>query len=321
MIQDTIKDNKTIEKNIKDDLSLRAYFLSLKAKKIASAFYLLTDPMPSHEPLKWKLRDLSVCLMVELFKGQKNNGNNYISIKDTVTHLLSFIDVTFISGLISEMNYSILKKELSIFKNTMERDQLSCFDKKITDEVKMVLQHDQLEVSKNFVNLPVDLERSLEIEKRIKKTEGEVLESFYKRQIIKDSIHKRHNDVLYESKKNNSSVLQHKNIVSNDQTKIEDGHDANSDVNKSEIVNHDRVISTKQNGEKSFRKESILSILREGNELTIKEIISLLGGVSHSEKTVQRDLLDMVANGVIRKAGERRWSKYSVAQTAPENQA
>jgi len=31
-----------------------------------------------------------------------------------------------------------------------------------------------------------------------------------------------------------------------------------------------------------------------------------------SEKTIQRELLDLVQRGVIKKEGERRWSRYSL---------
>jgi len=43
----------------------------------------------------------------------------------------------------------------------------------------------------------------------------------------------------------------------------------------------------------------------------IKDITSLIG--DYSEKTVQRDLVALVKAGVLKKEGERRWSKYMLA--------
>jgi len=31
-----------------------------------------------------------------------------------------------------------------------------------------------------------------------------------------------------------------------------------------------------------------------------------------SEKTIQRELLDLVEKGIVKKEGERRWSRYSL---------
>ena len=44
------------------------------------------------------------------------------------------------------------------------------------------------------------------------------------------------------------------------------------------------------------------------NEYTIKDIALHIPGVS--EKTVQRDLQALVSAGVLKRKGERRWSRY-----------
>lgn len=59
------------------------------------------------------------------------------------------------------------------------------------------------------------------------------------------------------------------------------------------------------------RKEKILSVIKQKGDVTIKDIASEIEGVS--EKTVQRDLVDLLAKGSIKKRGERRWTTYSVA--------
>ena len=56
------------------------------------------------------------------------------------------------------------------------------------------------------------------------------------------------------------------------------------------------------------RKEAILGILKNKGETTIKDIASNIAGCS--EKTIQRDLNEMVEKGQIKKKGERRWTTY-----------
>jgi hypothetical protein len=62
---------------------------------------------------------------------------------------------------------------------------------------------------------------------------------------------------------------------------------------------------------KDSRKQSILGLLGKGGNLTIKDFAQILSDCS--EKTIQRELLQLVAQGVLKKEGERRWSRYSLA--------
>lgn len=61
---------------------------------------------------------------------------------------------------------------------------------------------------------------------------------------------------------------------------------------------------------KSHRKEQILKIIKDKVEVTIKDITLVIRDCS--EKTIQRELIDMLSSGLIKKTGERRWSKYSL---------
>lgn len=58
------------------------------------------------------------------------------------------------------------------------------------------------------------------------------------------------------------------------------------------------------------RRERILTILKDKGEATIKDISEQV--TDCSEKTIQRELIDLIKDGIIVRQGERRWSKYSV---------
>lgn len=58
------------------------------------------------------------------------------------------------------------------------------------------------------------------------------------------------------------------------------------------------------------RREAVLSVIRNKKKASIKDISTLIRGVS--EKTIQRELLALIATGVVLKQGERRWSTYSL---------
>jgi len=58
------------------------------------------------------------------------------------------------------------------------------------------------------------------------------------------------------------------------------------------------------------RREAILSILKEKGPSSIKDISTMVRGVS--EKTIQRELQALVTEGSLSKTGERRWTTYTL---------
>lgn len=66
-------------------------------------------------------------------------------------------------------------------------------------------------------------------------------------------------------------------------------------------------LNTKED-KKSVRKEQVISWLKDKSWTSIAEIAKALPDCG--SKTVQRELLEMVALGILKKQGERRWSRY-----------
>lgn len=61
---------------------------------------------------------------------------------------------------------------------------------------------------------------------------------------------------------------------------------------------------------KGNRQEVIINVLKGQSNLTIKDFIKVIKDCS--EKTIQRDLIELVDRGLVKKEGERRWSRYSL---------
>lgn len=66
--------------------------------------------------------------------------------------------------------------------------------------------------------------------------------------------------------------------------------------------------SIKDTHQSSARRNDILALFNTKNRISIKDAVDAIDGVS--EKTLQRDLLAMVADKILIKEGERRWSTY-----------
>lgn len=60
----------------------------------------------------------------------------------------------------------------------------------------------------------------------------------------------------------------------------------------------------------SERREAVLSVIGSKPNVSIKDISTVIRGVS--EKTIQRELQALIEAGVVQKQGERRWSTYSI---------
>lgn len=74
----------------------------------------------------------------------------------------------------------------------------------------------------------------------------------------------------------------------------------------------DKGHSKGENKEKQRdRRATILAVLQKKDRINVKDVAQVI--TDCSEKTLQRELLGLVAQGVLKKEGERRWSTYSLA--------
>jgi hypothetical protein len=101
-------------------------------------------------------------------------------------------------------------------------------------------------------------------------------------------------------------------LAKNTATKGKDLSQRPMPVRKENVLNKGQVKDTeKQTEGNKDRKTLILGIIQSKGRASIKDISTVVRGVS--EKTIQRELLSLVGSGIVTKAGERRWSTYSLA--------
>lgn len=97
---------------------------------------------------------------------------------------------------------------------------------------------------------------------------------------------------------------------------VADKRHLKSHVQKSAAPKRQRLSTP--SGNQSDRKRTILNLIDSKDTITIKDAVSMIPGVS--EKTIQRELLALVKDGVVQKEGERRWSTYKRASTQAVSQ-
>jgi len=281
----TLKDN---EKNIISDRSLKESeqglnffikdknFLSItkKTERLVSAFYLLTDLFPDQEPLKWTLRQCSLNIVPEALALNTNFNRENISSYIANSHILklhSFLETAHMSGLISNMNFSLLQNE--IFKLIgMETDYSRHDDSKDKN------------LSENYFSDDYKGQFRSEVELKKVPYEGLVQEK------IASSFDKKIN------KRQNLSERVQLPVIQDFQATI---------AARANIDN-----SGESKKKKNERQIKIIDLIKNKKTVSIKDISDNIKGCS--EKTIQRELIAMVKSGVLKKEGERRWSRYSL---------
>jgi DNA-binding transcriptional ArsR family regulator len=253
-------------------------FIYRKLEKISTAIYMITNFFKDTEPLKTKLRDSGLNLIVQTLSFMDIREENMnVFVTDILRKLLeisTLIDLSFRAGLISEMNYTIIKRELD----------------NISDELvgRIKKKAGTLLLNKEFF--------SIEGKPSITYSRKEITSS-----ISRDSSSPEFKQSFVNQSTNSASlnINQVSEVQNKGQEKI---LESKGQIDRQELVN--------TYNKKTERLDKIINALRQHNEMTVKELSIYIRNCS--EKTIQRDLNLLLARGVVTRYGDKRWSKYSL---------
>lgn len=252
-------------------------FVNDKVKKITTALYMVTSFLSDTEPIKWKLRERAVTLMSDIASVRMHttaeSENLFAGFVVTVREIVSLLEVAAAAKLISEMNFTILVREYNLL------------DEMFTSPEYKASRAGQILFDETFFDTLHMLSEATTASQQTTSIDGG------------DSIVSR------------GSLLRAQ-AVSLGQKVIKDIKDKKKKTDKQGLE-----IEKKQERDeiKRTRRDAILALFKDnkGRELTIKDISGII--TDCSEKTIQRELIALMAEGKIKKRGERRWSRYSLA--------
>lgn len=360
-------------------------YVSKKSEKLTTALYMVTDIMPVEEPMKWKMRQFGVGLLSDVMlyptSSSVERGEILRRVLRGVEHIVSYLDVSWTTRMMTEMNANILKKEYLGLKDIIVREiektsasgtllAPAFFDVPHTpslsgteandswkskkelplesastspspapspsvvarqggaipesSSVKTVDSQSQTTPEATPQSFPIrtpdselrNASRSftmrgesrdggrnfvIQKDKNISQGQTQGQQSSSPRVIITRSSEARPND-------NDGSVSRAINGSSPLRPKESESKTAPVVVSpaSSELRTADSQLRTSNND----RRKIILALVRQKPSLTVKDIARSITG--YSEKTIQRELLAMVAEGTLIKKGDRRWSTYSL---------
>lgn len=257
------KDNNIKDISLSDNPARWAKYVSLKGQKLTQAVYLVTSLFPDSEPLKWRLRDVSLDILSDIsmlqpadYLGQDFSAGHQISpifktsvlesAIDKINQLLSWLEVSLAGNFISDLNLALLRQEYNNF-NEILHERI-----KTTGLLKLVATSEESLATSISIGHKSSISHSLISDK----------------QKISESISQSYQKI---------SHLPHKN----------------------------RDLA------KGSRRSLIINFLKGKDWTSIKDIADAIEGCS--AKTIQRELVDLVQQGVLKKKGDRRWSRYLLA--------
>ena len=92
-------------------------FAYKKTEKLAGAVYMVTSLFSENEPMKWILRkkvSTLLSFMLDYKDTPESNHFDFVyNIRTKVLELVSLLEISLRGGLISDMNFTILKQEFS----------------------------------------------------------------------------------------------------------------------------------------------------------------------------------------------------------------
>ena len=280
-ITPTIKDNQM--PNTQSDTRKLAifqndsdfYVVHKKAEKLAVATYMISNFFASEEPLKWSLRRV----VGELLKDTITLSSASLSIKDSLVRTLSsrLTELTSLYEVAHRAGF-ISEMNFTIIKSELDKT-LELLDRREGGQV-------------STKNISFD-ESFFKVERP--QTESVNINPSLDPRIREDDRRTVHNNNPYFSNhgiKSNSGTLDRE---------IKSGlKPAPSFIKDNNII---KDIKDK-------RQDTIIALVKKHRTLTIKGFTGVIKDCS--EKTIQRELLALVARGVLKKEGERRWSTYSL---------
>lgn len=240
-------------------------YIFKKTEKITAGIYLVSGLLKDDEPMKWELRDHGMELMSSSFMASSNvPGDKSVVIQSLFTAALetiSLLNVARISNLISEMNHSLLVREIDQVVGLL-RDRLA----ESAENAGYVL-------SENFFKTPDLFTTGFRADGR--------------------SSGHQHADA---NKGHMARSMVNHNV---------DASLTNTSQNKDSIKGQDGI-----QVKKNIRQNTIINVLKNQSNLTIKDFSNVIKDCS--EKTIQRELIELVDRGIVKREGERRWSRYSL---------
>ena len=268
--------------------------LSKKGERLATALYLVTSFLSDMEPLKGRLRTLSLELVRDASRVRygtiSSEANVLDELRANMNETLGLLELALITGLVSEMNFSILKREYISLRSAIEV-------KKASRESRTDTVLGDTFFGSSFTE--DKLASSLRTDIRSLDAKTPIMEPYS----VGHSQGQKDTTGSFGMSDIKQSVRDGEKKISTTTTAAK--------TSKGQTIRPATGLRTTVDVVKDSRRTRIVKLIKDNREVTIKDIATYFPELS--EKTIQRELVSLVEEGVLKKFGERRWSRYTLA--------
>jgi hypothetical protein len=249
-------------------------YLYKKAEKLASALYVVTNLINNEEILKSLLREKSISIFSGIMQLQKMSLTNTNALAKDTGAKTEYVSLdTLLSGIIEVV--SLL--EISHVSGYVSDMNFSVLKREYVD-LGILIKTKREDIAQDSVQLPKEFFD---------------VPNLYETRVLKQSSIKdtKNTQKIYKTNKEKQIPIK----------------DTSNSITKQKDDIHPKTADIRHNS----RRNTILELLQDKPFVTVKDVINTIQGCS--SKTLQRELLSLVNEGILKKEGERRWSTYSLA--------
>jgi hypothetical protein len=307
-------------------------FVIRKTEKLTTALYMVTDIMSEKDPMKWKVREIGVDILSDITVSANASPSERMSVFRNVMRkierVVSFLDIAQSAQMMSEMNASVLKKEYLALRDAIEAEWHHVYDdgKRLLSGAFSEEKHAAAEHAKgDTLAAPVATQKAPEpapapapapvpataVEAPRQEISPAPVEEpapapFVIKQekpqpvMVGASAPKLHLERLHVETPERRPLPTSRPVFEAPRPRV------------AEVREDTSFGRARSDGDRDDRRKIILALIKQKPSLTVKDIVKSIPQVS--EKTIQRELLAMVAEGILLKKGERRWSTYSLRE-------
>lgn len=290
-------------------------YIVRKAEKLTTALYLVTDILSEKEPMKWRTRETGVDILSDITVASSAPLSEKLSVLRVVLKkidkVISFLDIASSTHMMSEMNASMLKNEYVALKTNIETDW------------ERTQEHSKTILSERFFDVREDVILKLEEEPMAKRdnatspipggnTPGVAPRSEVKQEMEKtlETISPSRPVLMHTPRRVEHVMASRTPEVSAERLAPVATMVAPAASPRPVLMDRGVMMRARVDVSRDDRRKIILALIKQKPAITVGDIAKSISGVS--EKTIQRELLSMVAENVLIKRGERRWSTYSL---------
>ncbi len=274
---------------IKNKENKQLFKLSKKTEKITTAIFMVSELLAPHDPLRQHLRTTSLELLNVTFRMVRTKAHLVEEVLQecilTCEHVHSLLDIVHMNMALSDMNHAILVHEIELleksFIENVKYDTRYRFEEYSAVTNMRLLPHF---FGTEFDDTPAQIETE-----NNSHTSSETIPEHSQGQTTSSKIKKTSPEIIKDTVKDIPKSKGQNVVYKSSQVLREEGNSFVSQL-------------------KYERRTIMLSLIKRKGSATMQDVTEVIKNCS--TKTLQREIQELIDEGIVIKKGNRRWTTY-----------